>query len=113
MVESPTRFPDVSNHNTSLLDPSIDCASGTVPDFVDAPLGSSHHRLVRCPLNAAVAKNPQQVASGTTSRDWDGMRSFYLSYSWGLVYFSSDDLSTSAVAVAHVVLQGMELYIFL
>ena len=39
------------------------------------------------------------------------MRTFYLSYSWGLVYYSSDDPSTCTAAVAHVVLQGMELYI--
>ena len=38
-----------------------------------------------------------------TSANMDGMRTFYLFYPWGPVFFSSDDPSTYAAAVTDVV----------
>ncbi|RVE49051.1 hypothetical protein evm_006297 [Chilo suppressalis] len=45
------------------------------------------------------------------SADWDGMRSFFASYPWQSVCFSSGDPSTCAHAVTDVLRLGMEYFI--
>ncbi|CAG4993662.1 unnamed protein product [Colias eurytheme] len=86
LVSSPTRIPDIDDHNPSLLDLLLT----THPENYQAACRRVWH---------------------FKSADWDELRTFYASYPWGRVCFSSDDPNTCADSVADVILQGMELFI--
>ncbi|XP_063545771.1 uncharacterized protein LOC134753763 [Cydia strobilella] len=115
LVTAPTRIPDVEGHEPSLLDLLLTSHPVDYNVFVEAPLGSSDHCLIRSTVPLAYPPR-RRVACGRRvwhyrSADWDGMRSFFASYPWRQVCFTPDDPNVVADSVADVVLQGMELFI--
>ncbi|XP_050677490.1 uncharacterized protein LOC126974115 [Leptidea sinapis] len=114
LLESPTRLPDVDSHMPSLLDLLLTTHPDSYQVFVDAPLGTSDHCLVRSvvPIRRQLRRPPAtRRVWHYKSADWDRMRSFFASYPWGRVCFPSDDPSACAVAVADMILQGMDITI--
>ncbi|CAH4034697.1 unnamed protein product [Pieris brassicae] len=115
MVPAITRIPDVDGHKPSLLDLLLTSHPETYQVSVDPPLGSSDHCVVRSTV--PTTRPPRPRFSGCRriwhyrSADWDGMRSFFASYPWGPMCFSSEAPDSVAASVAEVVLQGMELFI--
>ncbi|KAJ0177088.1 hypothetical protein K1T71_007097 [Dendrolimus kikuchii] len=114
LVQEATRVPDVEGHTANCLDLLLTNEPDQYSVSVSSPLGSSDHCLVKavsahCP--------PKTTANGARrewrykSADWDEMRSFFASYPWQRVCFSSNDPSVCADAIADVIRQGMEYYI--
>ncbi|CAK1581125.1 unnamed protein product [Parnassius mnemosyne] len=79
------------------------CPSRLFGPLFDPGCGATH-----APLAVVLCRLPPCLA---LSADWDGMRSFFVSYLWERVCFSPDDPRPVADSVTDVVLQGMELLI--
>ncbi|KAA5578488.1 hypothetical protein F3G14_18890, partial [Acinetobacter baumannii] len=58
MVPSPTRVPDVEDHSPSLFDLLLTSRPEPIRVWVDAPLGSSDHCLVRSVVPLTVSSQP-------------------------------------------------------
>ncbi|XP_045448146.1 uncharacterized protein LOC123656520 [Melitaea cinxia] len=114
LVREATRVPDVDSHIANCLDLLLTTDPDRYSVSVSSPLGSSDHCLVK---SVSVYSPPFPCPKGTRriwrykSADWDEMRSFFASYPWRQICFSSDDPSSCANAVADVLRQGMEYYI--
>ncbi|XP_022838082.1 uncharacterized protein LOC111365117 [Spodoptera litura] len=114
LVQEATRVPDVDTHTANCLDLLLTSDPDRYSVTVSSPLGSSDHCLVK---SVSTHSPPDPSPRGPRrmwrykSADWDGMRSFFASYPWRPVCFSSDDPSACAEAVTGVLRQGMEYYI--
>ncbi|XP_045450460.1 uncharacterized protein LOC123659256 [Melitaea cinxia] len=114
LVQEATRVPDVDSHTANCLDLFLTTDPDRYSVSVSSPLGSSDHCLVK---SISVHSPPLPCPKGTRriwrykSANWDEMRSFFASYPWRQICFSSDDPSSCANAVADVLRQGMEYYI--
>ncbi|CAG4949277.1 unnamed protein product [Colias eurytheme] len=115
LVSAPTRIPDVEDHTPSLLDLFLSSHPDDYQITVAAPLGSSDHCLVQSTVPIIRQTRPRPAGYRRVwhyrSADWDGMRTFFASYPWRQICFTSEDSDACADSVADVVAQGMELYI--
>ena len=114
LVTSPTRIPDRPGDHPNTLDlfltnkPSIYSST-----FISAPLGSSDHCIVSVEHPYSRFKSLTQANSSVwkyNKADWDALRSFYSSFPWNDVCFSSD-VSSSAQSVSEIITLGMSLFI--
>lgn len=114
MVQGATRVPDVETHTAYCLDLLLTTDPDRYTVSISSPLGGSDHCLVK----SVSVYSPPDPSPGSTRRiwryksaDWDEMRSFFASYPWQSVCFSSGDPSTCADAVTDVLRLGMEYFI--
>ena len=114
LVQEATRVPDVDSHTANCLDLLLTTDPDRYSVSVSSPLGSSDHCLVK---SVSSYSPPDPCPKGNRrvwrykSADWDEMRSFFASYPWQSVCFSSGDPSTCAEAVTDVVRLAMEYFI--
>ncbi|XP_061724920.1 uncharacterized protein LOC133530879 [Cydia pomonella] len=114
LVQGATRVPDVDGQTANCLDLLLTTDPDHYAVSVSSPLGSSDHCLVK---SVSVYSPPDLSPTGTRriwrykSADWDGMRSFFASYPWQPLCFSSGDPSACADAITDVLRQGMEFFI--
>ncbi|KAJ0180804.1 hypothetical protein K1T71_004208 [Dendrolimus kikuchii] len=114
LVHGATRIPDVEGHTANCLDLLLTNDPDRYSVSITSPLGTSDHCLVK----AVSVYSPPEPSCNSSRRiwrykaaDWDEMRSFFASYPWQSICFSSTDSSACAEAVIDVIRQGMEYYI--
>ncbi|RVE51677.1 hypothetical protein evm_003649 [Chilo suppressalis] len=114
LVREATRVPDTDSQTPNCLDLLLTTDPDRYSVSVSSPLGKSDHCLVK---SVSVYSPPDPSPRGTRrmwrykSADWDGMRSFFASYPWQPVCFTSGDPSICADAVTDVLTLGMEYFI--
>ncbi len=114
LVDVSTRMPDRPGDFANTLDLFLTSDPiGYSPVVCLAPLGSSDHCLLSVTQESgaiAMPKPPRRIFWKFSSANWDDLRSFFGSYPWSDLCFSSD-VSVSATNIADVILQGMAFYI--
>ncbi|CAH2019809.1 unnamed protein product [Acanthoscelides obtectus] len=115
LVTSPTFFPRVSSHASSLLDLFLTTHPAPYSTAVLSPLGNSDHGVVEVRFRSEAAVAAETRTGRKTwhygHADWEGLRDFFSSFPWRDVCFTDADASTVCSSITEIIHVGMEEYI--